>query len=360
MVEIHYVRERIDTRPKVSIVTPIHNRIEHTLRYLASLRACSYPEFDVVIIDDGSTDGSAEIIRERFPDTTVLEGDGSLWWTRATNVGVRHALDAGSQYVLTLNNDVEVDRDLIASLVRAARDSPGAVVGSKVNYLSDPDRVWFFGAYFDHATGDIALAGGLDSEFSHSQRAQMLTGMGMMIPRETFDAVGLFDADAFPHYLADSDFSLRAKACGHELIVDPASKVYADVEAAWIAERVRDPRPGFVRECLFSIRSQYNVRFRARFYRRHWGPGYVRALVRLYGLTVSKLIARHYLLRLVGRRHRRRMMTNPHGRSGSGEPRSGASRDTSSSPVGTWRLSRASRRRRRRARSAARSRAPRQ
>jgi GT2 family glycosyltransferase len=281
-------------QPRVSIVTPVHNRREHTLAYLASLERCTYPNLHVVIVDDGSTDGSAAAIRERFPDVTLLEGDGSLWWSGATNLGVEDAIAAGSEYVVTLNNDVEVDPEFVGALVACACDRGRALVGSKVNYRDEPGRVWFFGAELDRRTGDIRLLGGRDEDFPEAREAPMLTGMGMLVPVEAFRAAGLFDVRSFPQYLADSDFSLRAKARGYGLVVEPRATVYADVGAAWIQGQFERLPSRFAYDLLFSIRSQYDVRVRYRFYRRHWGKGWAGALLRLYGGVVARILVRFY------------------------------------------------------------------
>ncbi len=282
------------TAPRVAVVTPVHNRIEHTLAYLESLERCTYPNLAVVIVDDGSTDGTGPAIRARFPSVTVLSGDGELWWSAATNLGVEKAVALGSDYVLTLNNDVEVDPEFVGALVALAESRPRSLVGAKVNYRDDPERVWFCGAVLDPGTGDIRLLGGREGDFREPREAEMLTGMGMLVPADAFAAVGLFDRVAFPQYLADSDFSLRAKANGYRLLVEPRATIYADVSAAWIHGQLATVPARFAYDLLFSIRSQYAVPARARFYRRHWGPGWVRALVRLYGSIVARVLLRAY------------------------------------------------------------------
>ena len=122
--------------PKVSIVTPIHNGIEHTVDYLDSLSRISYPHYEVVIVDDGSTDGSAERISASFPQVRIVSGDGNLWWAGGTNAGIRDALARGTDFILTMNNDVEVAPDLLDVLLGCAADHPGAIIGGKI-YVED-------------------------------------------------------------------------------------------------------------------------------------------------------------------------------------------------------------------------------
>ena len=284
-----------EVRPRVAVVTPVHNRVAHTLRYLESFQGVAYDDVELIIVDDGSTDDTAAAVSARFPSVTLLHGDGSLWWSGGTNLGVRHALEFGAAYVLTLNNDVTVAPDFLERLVATARERGRALVGASVRYAHDSERVWYCGARFDHESGDITLVAGDASSFSGVRSVEMMTGMGMLIPASALREIGLFDEAVFPQYFADSDLSLRARAAGYDLVVDPAAVIFADVGASWTSEQFQRLPPRFARDVLFSVRSQYDVRTRYRFYRRHWRPGWRSALVRLYTRTVARILIRFYV-----------------------------------------------------------------
>ena len=268
--------------PKVCIVTPIHNDWEATSRYLASVGRLSYPDIETIIVDDGSTDGSSRLIRERFPETTIVVGDGTWWWARATNAGVEKARERGAAFVFTCNNDVILHEDAISSSVSDALSSGKALVGATVFYQGIEDRVWFAGADLDRSSGDIVHRTETWPASEGPRPTAVLTGMGMLIPVEAFDEVGLFDDECFPHYLADCDFSLRAAENGYDLLVSPASKIFNDISSAWSEREFAIGRVGFLIEMLFRMRSAYWLQGRVRFYRRHWGRGWIRALARLY------------------------------------------------------------------------------
>jgi GT2 family glycosyltransferase len=268
--------------PKVCIVTPIHDDWPATARYLASIDELTYPDVEVIIVDDGSTDGSAQRIGERFPDAIVVPGDGSLWWTGATNRGAEEALRRGARFIFTCNHDVILDREVISSSVACSLEAGDALVGATVFYQGDTDRVWFSGARFDRTTGDILHESETWPESDGPRASPMLTGMGLLVPAGAFQDVGGFDRDSFPHYLADCDFSLRAAARGYRLLVSPTSKIYNDVSSAWSVREFARGRLRFLFAMLFSMRSAYWITARVRFYRRHWGPGWLRALVLLY------------------------------------------------------------------------------
>src|SRR4051794_654183 len=106
--------------PIIYIVIPVHNRLDATRKCLASLHNQTYTGFRIVLVDDGSTDGTSEFVRESYPDVMVLSGDGNLWWTGAINLGIRYALAQASENyaVLVINNDVEVYSDYLETLYR--------------------------------------------------------------------------------------------------------------------------------------------------------------------------------------------------------------------------------------------------
>ena len=93
-----------------------------------------------MIVDDGSTDGTAAAVATEFPDAVVLRGSGNLWWAGAINVGVRHALDTRADAVLFMNNDNVVDPVAIEALVACATECPSSVVASKLLTSAGPTR----------------------------------------------------------------------------------------------------------------------------------------------------------------------------------------------------------------------------
>jgi GT2 family glycosyltransferase len=192
------------------VVTPVHNGIEHTVKFLASLKRQEYQNLVAVIVNDGSTDGTAERIAAEFPDVVVLPGDGNLWWSGATNEGVAHALKNGADYIFTVNNDVEVDPGAIAALVKTAGSRENkTLVGSVIYDQSERTKVWYAGGTFDPQLGELVHV--REAGDAELPEPDWLTGMGVLIPAGVFDKTGLYDRRRFPQYFGDADFSLRAK-----------------------------------------------------------------------------------------------------------------------------------------------------
>lgn len=276
------------TQPHVTLVTPVFNRIKHTRKFLQSLTKQTYTNTTIVIIDDGSSDNTSDMVKSEFPKVVLLQGDGNLWWSGGTNKGVEYAIKKKSDYVLTINDDVEVAPDYIASLVKVGLEHPLALIGSKVCYRDDRDRVWFFGATFG-SNGDMKHTTGSDKQITVAVKSDWLTGMGVLIPTSAFTKAGLYDAKNFPQYFGDAEFSLRAKLHGYELWVSPDSRVYADVDASWVLNQINNPKLSFPRLLFTSIRSPYQWHTRSLFYKLYWPKNYRLALLRLYSITLIGL-----------------------------------------------------------------------
>jgi GT2 family glycosyltransferase len=277
-------------QPSVYIVTPAHNAAAHTGPFLQSVRGQSYQNIKVIIIDDGSSDGTGDLISNQFPDATVLKGDGDLWWSGATNKGVKYAINHDADYILTVNIDVVLDKACVKNLVEAGARNPDTLIGSVILDIKHKTKVWYYGGYIDQRAGDFRHASGTIKDVGEQLiKPEWLTGMGVLIPSKVFADVGYYDNKNFPHYFGDSDFSLRAKRQGFELAVEPKAIVYADLSSSWLERWLAKPSPLFFWRLFTSRRSQYNIKIRTAFYRRYWGPGYIRALLKLYFVSLFSL-----------------------------------------------------------------------
>lgn len=200
---------------------------------LRSVLGQRYPSYRVVVVDNASTDGSQETIRQEFPEATLVPLATNLHFARGTNAGIQEALkDPKCAFVSTLNNDTRVDPDWLGELVRAAGEGVG-LVASKMLFMDRPQVL--------NSTGlSIGPDGsGLDRGWNQPDEGQYDTSRDVFGPsagaalyrREVLDGVGLFDAD-FVAYYEDLDLAWRARLAGWEARFAPGAIVHHKFSAA--------------------------------------------------------------------------------------------------------------------------------
>ncbi|MDA8430802.1 MAG: glycosyltransferase family 2 protein [Geobacteraceae bacterium] len=251
---------------RVIIVVPIHNGGDDTLELLQSIADSETPDLEIIIVDDGSTDGSAALIATHFPSVTILTGDGGLWWAGATNLGVREALRRGADYVLTMNNDNVVGHGFLRPLLSVVRSETRSIVTSKLLSLSEPGYVCSFGGCIDWLRGEIRDRTNRRDhlDFSSPARAEWVHASSTIYPSAVFHDIGYFDSDNFPQYHGDADFSLRAARAGYSLLVEPRSVVYR--RTATSGGLILLDKGGFWRNVtdirsIFYYKANYNLYF---------------------------------------------------------------------------------------------------
>jgi GT2 family glycosyltransferase len=205
------------------------NGREDTLRCLASLRGER-----VVVADNGSTDGSVEAIRARFPDVELVENGANLGFSGGNNAAIRRALDGGAEWVVLLNNDAEAEPGMLGALHAAAERHPRAgVLAGKLLY---PDgRVQWAGQRVSLRTGYSGRPRGHGQPdgfaYSVEGRTDRAVGALMAVSREAIERAGLLDEDLFA-YVEDVDWSLRIRAAGFECVFVPAARAVHRVSAS--------------------------------------------------------------------------------------------------------------------------------
>jgi GT2 family glycosyltransferase len=251
----------------IYIVIPVHNRLEATRKCLESLRNQTYTAFRIILVDDGSADGTSKFVKENYPEVTVLTSDGNLWWTGAINLGIRYAMVRGvaRDAILVINNDVEVYPDYLETLYRLWQSMPRTLIGSILVDIDNPAVIDNGGNIVNWWTAKFSVLnhGKRLDEFSkdHYVDVSFLTGRGTLIPLQVFYDIGLYDEKHFQQ-CGDTEFPVRAKNAGYRLIVsyDAVLKSYLTASDHINVSSYYTLRD--VRNYFLGIRSNCRLRYR--------------------------------------------------------------------------------------------------
>jgi GT2 family glycosyltransferase len=228
-------RSPTPSEPRVAVILLNWNGKDDTLPCLESLQHLDYANYEIVVVDQNSTDGSREAVAGKFPDVTLICNDDNLGFAEGNNVGIRYALDAGSQYVALLNNDTTVEPNFISCCLDAAREHKDfAIFGPKIVFDSDPSIIWAAGSHIDwnrgtcrqHGVGEVDRG-----QYGSCTEVNALTGCAILIRRDVLDTIGLLDNRYFIYY-EETDWCARAQRAGFRLLYVPGTVVRHKVSAA--------------------------------------------------------------------------------------------------------------------------------
>jgi GT2 family glycosyltransferase len=228
--------------PLVYVITLNWNRRDDTLAFLASFSQLTYPHCRILVVDNGSTDDSVPAITAQFPDVEQIVNGRNPGFAAGANVGIRHALAQGADFVFVANNDTLIAPDALDLLVHAALASEVGLAAPKIYYASDPRRIWSAGAWRDPVTlevtgcrrGQYERVVTFPKAFSFREgeeepfEVDFVTACGMLIRRRCFEVVGLFDERFFMYY-EDSDYCLRVRSAGYRVLVVPRARMWHKV-----------------------------------------------------------------------------------------------------------------------------------
>jgi GT2 family glycosyltransferase len=219
--------------PELSIYAVVltWNGREDTLRCLASLQDIEPKGVHLLVVDNGSTDGTAEAIAERYPHVEVLVNERDLGFAAGCNVGMRYAINEGADYVFLLSNDTVAAPDTLRHLLDAALTTGAGMLAPKIYYMADPTRIWSVGAHRNPITLEISGDGRGQhdtGQWNSVLERDFLTGCVLLLSRRFLAEVGLFDERFFLYY-DDSDLSLRARQAGEKLLLVPQAHIWHKV-----------------------------------------------------------------------------------------------------------------------------------
>lgn len=222
---------------KVFIIVLNFNGKKDTLECLQSLK-----KSEVIVVDNGSTDGSVRAIRDKFPEIKILENKKNLGFAKGNNVGIRYALNQGADYIILLNNDTIVEINTLVRLIEVASSNNRiGILGPKIYFAKGFEFhqgrykknelgkvIWYAGGLIDWRNV-LGVHRGVDEvdegQYDKQEEVEFVSGCCMFIKREVFKKIGLLD-ERFFLYFEDLDFCLRAKKVGFRIVYVPEAVIW--------------------------------------------------------------------------------------------------------------------------------------
>ena len=218
--------------PKVAVLVINYNGKHFLKACLESLEKQTYKNYEVYIVDNASTDGSIEYVKQHFPWVKTIVFSENLGFAKAYNEATRIV---NADYAVFLNNDTKVDANWLSELVKGALEDESVVaVGSKILFYAQP-------GILQHAGAQLALTGGGidvgqyekdDGKYDKRRFVGAVCGAAMLVRKDRFLSLGGFDDDFFA-YFEDTDFCWRVWLHGYKVIYVPTSVVYHKFGGSW-------------------------------------------------------------------------------------------------------------------------------
>lgn len=202
----------------------------NSLDCLRSMQGLDYPNFKVVVVDNGSKDGSEQKIQQEFPDIHLICNGSNLGFAGGMNVGLRFALQEGADHMLLVNNDTILDPGLLRELVRVAEVNPKAgLLAPKIYYNHDRTLIWAAGARWSRFPPRAKIIGFRKRDhprYDVLRQVDFATGCVLMIRRQVMETVGGLDPIFYPIYHEDYDYSARVRKAGWEIWYVPTARLW--------------------------------------------------------------------------------------------------------------------------------------
>jgi GT2 family glycosyltransferase len=215
--------------PKIAIILLNWNSFEHTSNCIQSLRLCDYQNFEIIVVDNGSVDGSGDLLKTNFPEIVLLASPTNVGFAAGNNRGFSYAIEQSIPYAMMLNNDVFVEPDFLSQLVNYMELHPDCgAIQPKIFFNHDRKKIWNGGSYFlpwlgwTYSKRYMRTAGVLQNQF---QLVDWITGCAFLTRTSILKETGLLK-EAFFIYYEDVELSFLIRSKGYQLIFHPQSVIY--------------------------------------------------------------------------------------------------------------------------------------
>lgn len=238
--------------PRIHIILPVHNRLNTTKKFIECLTEQTYNNFQLILVDDGSKDGTAEYVKRQVGDVIVLSGNGNLWWAGALHKAYKHlkVIDAKKDDLVWItNDDVLFEPQYFEKLIKdKALSSKNLVVSPGKSLSSDFIELGFL---IDWPSLKV-------SKLTSKQIPDAITTRGLYMYYSTYLSVGPMHPKLLPHYLSDLEYTMRAKRFGYNLVISNSTLIRVDRLSTGIHEDKSKNLKEFIFNQLVSKKTAFN------------------------------------------------------------------------------------------------------
>lgn len=219
--------ESIENLPRIYIILPVHNRCDITLSFVKCLKSQTYKNFDLILVDDGSADGTSEAVAHEISSAKIIRGRGDWWWAGGLQKGIDWVKSNDKKVkqddiVLMINDDVSFDKNFLEEGVKSLRQNNGHLLKAEGYSIQRKELI---------SRGVKANLWSLKFEpAKDSLEINCLSTRGLFFKVSTLYEIGDFYPNRLPHYLSDYEYTIRAFRKGYKLFTNPEVKLFYDEE----------------------------------------------------------------------------------------------------------------------------------
>ncbi len=221
------MKSKNKNQPLISIITINYNQLKVTCEFLESCKTLSYSNYEIIVVDNDSTENPSQSINEKYPEVRLIINSKNLGFTGGNNVGIAAAR---GDYLFIVNNDTEVTPDLLSKLIMPFnKDEHIGMVSPKIRYYSNPDVIQYAGfKKINPITGRNSTVGQREKDigqYNQGSYTHYAHGAAMMVKREVVEQIGAFDHTFFIYY-EELDWSSRASSAGFKIYYQSEALIF--------------------------------------------------------------------------------------------------------------------------------------
>lgn len=239
--------------PRIHIILPVHNRFKTTQKFIECLKQQTYSNYHLILIDDGSTDGTADYTKNQIDSVSILYGNGELWWAGAFNKAYKYLLKikvSDDDLIWINNDDTTFDSDYFEKLINDKDLNPQTLIISPGHSIST-----------DFVERGFSINWSLMKAFKlqDGEEPDALTTRGLYMYYCTYHSLGLMHPWLLPHYLSDLEYTIRAKRRGYSLVISNNTCIYVDRSSTGLHQDDSRTLKQFLYIHLISKKSAFNT-----------------------------------------------------------------------------------------------------